>query len=202
MKTAGKEVFFDILNIKIGGWFIIIKKSNGIISVYHGTTYLFNEIDVAKGKPYKDFGRGFYVTENPNHAKNIALRNRKIEQSRGDKNCCAYLYTFEFDETDISKFNTKIFKEANIEWLKFVIANRKIRGKNHNFDIVMGPTADDETMAVINVYFEGLYGYIDSDDALNTLLKFIKPDVLPYQICFSTNKAVNLLTKKEEVKTL
>ena len=39
--------------------------------VYHGSTALFDAVDVNKGKPYKDFGRGFYVTENPNHPKNL-----------------------------------------------------------------------------------------------------------------------------------
>ena len=121
-------VFFDIINIKISGWFIIIKKSNNVITVYHGTTYLFNEIDVAKGKPYKDFGRGFYVTENPNHAKNLALRNRKIEAEHYNRNVDAYLYTFEFDLMSAkNEFDVKEYKEADIIWMKFVLANRKVR---------------------------------------------------------------------------
>jgi hypothetical protein len=178
------------------------KEINNIIKIYHGFTYFFETIDVAKGKPYKDFGRGFYVTHRQSHVESLAKRNRQIESKKGNINCQAYLYTFDFDESNISKFKTKIFKQADIEWLKFVIANRKVRERNHNFDIVMGPTADDETMAVINVYLEGMYGYIGSDDALDILLKFIKPDVLPYQICFSTNAAAVLLTKKEEVKII
>ena len=36
--------------------------------VYHGTTSLFDVIDVSLGKPYKDFGRGFYVTKSKDHA--------------------------------------------------------------------------------------------------------------------------------------
>ena len=30
------------------------------IIVYHGSTSLIDKIDVTRGKPYKDFGRGFY----------------------------------------------------------------------------------------------------------------------------------------------
>ena len=42
--------------------------STEVLTVYHGTTSLIDVIDVSKGKPYKDFGRGFYVTQDLNHA--------------------------------------------------------------------------------------------------------------------------------------
>ena len=42
--------------------------------VYHGTTSLFDQIDVSKGKPYKDFGKGFYVTKSKPHVAKLALR--------------------------------------------------------------------------------------------------------------------------------
>ena len=53
---------------------------NGAI-VYHGSTSLLGEIDVAKGKPYKDFGRGFYVTKSKQHATTIARRNKRDEDT-------------------------------------------------------------------------------------------------------------------------
>jgi hypothetical protein len=31
------------------------------LALYHGTTHDFAEIDVRRGKPYKDFGQGFYL---------------------------------------------------------------------------------------------------------------------------------------------
>jgi len=33
------------------------------LNLYHGTTHDFAEIDVSRGKPFKDFGQGFYLTE-------------------------------------------------------------------------------------------------------------------------------------------
>lgn len=42
--------------------------------LYHGSTYLFTEIDVDRGKGYKDFGRGFYATAVKEHAENLAKR--------------------------------------------------------------------------------------------------------------------------------
>jgi len=56
--------------------------STEVLTVYHGTTSLIDVIDVSKGKPNKDFGRGFYVTQDLNHAMSLALRNKAIEKER------------------------------------------------------------------------------------------------------------------------
>ena len=171
------------------------------VTVYHGSIYAFNKIDVRKGKPYKDFGQGFYVTYNRSHAVNLALRNKKLEQKFG-RNCSAYLYTFEMSLLNINRFKVKHFLEADIEWLRFVITNRKSKGSSHNHDIVIGPTADDDTMVVINAYLDELYGEVDSVDAMKTLLKFIKPDVLPKQVYFATDESTSILTLKGAAQTL
>ena len=167
--------------------------------VYHGSTYFIDEINVNEGKPYKDFGRGFYVTENRTHAERLALRNKRIELERRGRQCEAYLYTYEFNVESLSDFNVKVFEEPDFEWVQFVLANRKSRNSVHDFDVVMGPTADDDTMIVINAYLDGLYGTIGSDDALNTLIKNIEAENLPTQIFFAKNKAAKLLIPKDRV---
>ena len=75
---------------------------NNIITLYHGTTHNFSEIDVSRGKAYKDFGIGFYTTADINHARNLAIRNLRIEQERlakigRNQPLSAYIYTYEFD---------------------------------------------------------------------------------------------------------
>ncbi|MCL2410739.1 MAG: DUF3990 domain-containing protein [Treponema sp.] len=172
------------------------------ITVYHGSTFLFDSIDVSKGKPYKDFGRGFYITKDRNHAGTLALRNKRIEIAKGNKACEAYLYTFDFEISAVNKFNTKQFKAADMEWIQFVLANRKTREKAHDYDIVIGFTANDDTMTVLNAYLDGLYGEVGSGEALNILLRLVKADKLPEQIYFSCNKATALLNRKGEAETL
>ena len=49
-----------------------------IITLYHGTVYDFDEINLSRGKPFKDFGRGFYTTQIREHAVSMAVRNREI----------------------------------------------------------------------------------------------------------------------------
>lgn len=50
--------------------------------LYHGTVYDIDEIDVTKGKGYKDFGKGFYATSIRSHADNIARRNKRILEEK------------------------------------------------------------------------------------------------------------------------
>jgi len=96
---------------------------NDPITVYHGTTSVIDVIDVDKGKPYKDFGRGFYVTESRNHASSLALRNKRIEAERFGNYCEAYLYTYEMSLSELSGFEIKEFQNADFEWLQFVFSN-------------------------------------------------------------------------------
>ena len=163
---------------------------------------MFDAIDVTKGKPYKDFGRGFYVTESRRHSSNLALRNKRIEIERYGRKCEAYLYTYELNISRLSGFNVKEFNDADLEWVQFVLANRKVRNRTHDYDAVIGPTANDDTMVVINAYLDEIYGKLGSDNALNTLLKNIEAENLPKQICFSTNESAGLLIPKGQVEKL
>ena len=106
--------------------------------VYHGSTSMIGKIEVARGKPYKDFGRGFYVTKSKHHAGNIALRNRRIEMERFGKVCEAYLCTYKMNMAGLRDFNVKIFIDADVEWAEFVLANRKARNRTHNYLEEMG----------------------------------------------------------------
>jgi len=169
------------------------------IIVYHGSTTLIETIDVTKGKPYKDFGRGFYVTKSKTHASSLALRNRRIEKERYGRSCEAYLYTFEMNMSRLSGFIIKEFSSADFEWLQFVISNRRVRDRTHNYDVVIGPTANDDTMVVLNAYLDALYGEIGEEDSLLTLLKNIKADKLPGQVFFSSNEAARTLFQTGQV---
>lgn len=99
------------------------------------------------------------------------------------------------DMDQLSGLKVKNFMEANLEWVQFVLANRKTRNRTHDYDIVIGPTANDDTMVVINAYLDGLYGEIDSENALSTLLKNIEAENLPGQVFFSNDHAAFLLTQ-------
>jgi hypothetical protein len=52
------------------------------IILYHGSSYDFDVIDLKQGRPYKDFGQGFYASGNIDHAKPMAERNADREWAR------------------------------------------------------------------------------------------------------------------------
>ena len=60
--------------------------------LYHGTNIMFDEIDLHKSKPNKDFGRGFYLSSDREQA--LQLAQYKAFQYGGKP----ILNTYEFDE--------------------------------------------------------------------------------------------------------
>jgi len=173
-----------------------------ILTVYHGTISLIGSVDVSKGKPYKDFGRGFYVTQDFAHAKNLANRNRLLEQERFKQKFSAYVYTYALDMNVVRTFHVKEFPAADIDWMRFVLSNRSVRDKNHSYDVVIGPTANDDTSLVLKSYFSGLYGDVDSERAITIALEMIEAENLPEQIYFGLNCALVSLSQKGSVRKI
>lgn len=179
--------------------------------LFHGTTYDINEIDVTMGKGYKDFGKGFYATSVKNHAESIARRNKRILEAREakihqrnpkykTKIYQAYRYNLEFDDSCIEnpgKLKIKIFKKADREWVRFILKNRDSDRTMHDYDIVIGPTADENTVTVINSYKEELIATDYADDMLDDLIKELEPENLPKQYFFGTNASIQKLRFKK-----
>ena len=168
------------------------------IKLYHGSIHKIDTIDVSKGKPFKDFGAGFYLSPSKKHSTNLVLRNRQIELMRVSRykkkmEINAWIYVYEFDSDHLSNLKIKNFPKADAEWMKFVVSNRNNSKPQHNYDIVMGPTANDNTRASIQAFFAGVYGNINSDSAVNMLIGMMEPHKLPIQYFFGSQKAANLL---------
>ena len=62
-----------------------------------------------------------------------------------------FVYAYEFDLLEMNKLNVKRFDTADREWLRFIITNRTNRTRQHDYDIVIGPTANDDTRASIRI---------------------------------------------------
>lgn len=43
--------------------------------LYHGSNVAIEKIELEKSKPYKDFGKGFYLSENEEQAMEMARLN-------------------------------------------------------------------------------------------------------------------------------
>ena len=169
---------------------------SNIITLYHGTIYDFDKIDVDKGKGNKDFGRGFYTSRDVSHAERLAVRNKHIEQERFrlrgmNKDVIPWLYVYEFDINNFSKLKVKEFQTADREWMRFIVLNRESRRKTqeHDYDIVIGPTANDNTRAAIQTVVPLTKGQVMTDKAIDALIMLIEPDNLPGQFFIGTQHA-------------
>lgn len=150
--------------------------------LYHGSNIKINEIDLDKSKPHKDFGKGFYLSEDESQAMEMA-RFKSLTLG-GDP----VVSRFEFDEQVLynSLLKVKIFNEYSEEWADFVFANREGRG-SLQYDIVYGPIANDKVGLQIRKLKDGA---IDKSEFL-TRLKYMKG--VTYQYYFGTESAIKYL---------
>jgi len=171
-----------------------------VITLYHGSSYDFETIDLQQGRPYKDFGQGFYASADIGHAKSMSERNAQMRKSKlkrvnsGQKSIEKWLYRYQFDTDKAASLSIKEFTKADREWGRFITLNRSMKGVPHNYDIVIGPTANDYTNPTIQFYLSGGVGIIGSDAALDELVRLLLPYQLPAQYFFATQKAVDCLT--------
>jgi hypothetical protein len=170
------------------------------IMLYHGSSYDFDAIDLTQGRPYKDFGQGFYASANIDHAKSMAERNAEMRESKlrrydsGNKRIEKWLYNYQFDKEKATGLSVKEFIEADREWGRFITLNRNRRGVPHEHDIVIGPTANDYTNPTIQFYMSGGVGEVGSDAAIDELVRLLLPYKLPSQYFFATRRGLDCLT--------
>lgn len=162
--------------------------------LYHGSNIEIMKIDLEKCKPYKDFGRGFYLTTIESQAIQMAKRTVKTT-SCGNP----YVTAFEVDN-NLSRNNglsMKIFDLPSAEWAVFVINNRNRRfadvgdencNQDNKYDVVVGPVADDDIAFLFRTFTSGL---IDAD----TLVQGMRYRKLNDQYSFHTDRAISCLTK-------
>ncbi len=148
--------------------------------VYHGSCSDFTEVDLSRSHNRRDFGKGFYTTilksQSQEWAYRLALREKKKMY---------YVYEYLFAESE--SLRVKRFDSLDREWLEFVRENRSRGGLRHDYDVVIGPVADDRTMETIQLYIADI---LTSEEAVRRL-KYSKPN---NQISFHTQRALNYLT--------
>lgn len=152
--------------------------------LYHGSNMVIDKIDLEMSKPNKDFGKGFYLSENESQAMEMA--NFKSALLGGEP----IVTKFEFNELMMqsSDLRIKIFTDYSEEWADFVFANRA--GNDVElYDIVYGPIANDKVGLQIRKLKDGS---IDKAEFLNRL-KYMKG--ITYQYYFGTEKSIQYLEK-------
>lgn len=152
--------------------------------LYHGSNIVIGQIDLTKSKPNKDFGQGFYLSDNETQAQEMA--EFKAMQLGGDP----IVSRFEFDDTIMSDTSLKVlrFEEYSEEWADFVLKNRD-GVATEKYDIVYGPIANDKVGLQIRKLKDGS---IDKKEFLNRL-KYMKG--ITFQYFFGSKNAISHLKK-------
>lgn len=157
----------------------VIEDDSHRLIVFHGTTKLFDKIDLTKSHNRRDFGKGFYTTILEKQAKEWAYRLSLREETK-----FYYVYQFIFSESDCLKI--KRFDSLNEEWLEFIKENRAKGGIQHRYDVVIGPVADDNTMETVQLYIAGV---LKANEAVERL----RYSQVNNQVSFHTEKALKHL---------
>lgn len=118
--------------------------------LYHGTNVKFEVVDLKHSKDKRDFGRGFYTTTIIEQASSWA-ENMYIRYGGEGK----YVMKFKFKLSDNLKI--KVFCGLSKEWLNMIKSNRLLGGTQHDYDVVIGPVADDDTIRTVSLYVAGIY---------------------------------------------
>ena len=148
--------------------------------IYHGSTVLVEKPEIRTGETFLDFGSGFYTTTSYEQAERWA----RIKMRR-EKKALGYVSIYEFDyesakaEADIRKFDV-----ANMEWLLFVVSNRRGIPTSETTDLHIGPVADDNVYQSIRFFETGI---LNAEETVSRL----KTEVLHDQWTFHTEKILS-----------
>ena len=154
--------------------------------LYHGTNVDFEKIDLLKSKPNKDFGQGFYLS--PLYEQAQAMAEVKVEQLEYGY---PIVLQYEVNEDDMKELRILEFDSYSEEWAKFILANRNNKSNEvvHDYDIVIGPIADDRVGLQ-------LWKYETHAIDMPTLVKnlqYMKGVTIQY--FFGTERAINILKR-------
>ncbi len=149
-------------------------------TLFHGSHIKVDTPRVDVGRSNLDFGTGFYVTNIRSQAEKWAL----VVGSRKNDDEIGIVSVFDFDDSALERYKVLRFPQYDIEWLDFVIANRKGKDAAEGYDAVEGGVANDQVIDTVEDYE---MGRITAEQALDQL-RFKKPN---HQLCIRNQELVN-----------
>ncbi len=158
------------------------------MKLYHGSIVSVKNPNLRQGRPNTDYGKGFYTTVDFDQA----ARWARIRRDRaGGGNAVVSVYEVDDDLLQKKDFRIMEYNGATKEWLDFVVANRRY-ATLHEYDIVLGPVANDSLYATISLYENG---ELSAEAAVVQLMTH----VLFNQVSFHTEKVLAQLRFVESI---
>ena len=143
--------------------------------IYHGSKDIIEKPKFGKGKPYNDYGLGFYCTENLALAKEWAV----------DIGRDGYANIYEIDDSMLSVLNLNDEQYTILHWLAILLENRHFDSPSslsheakeyilHNFsvdyksyDVIIGYRADDSYFSFAQDFLNGTISYRQLNNAMH-----------------------------------
>lgn len=165
---------------------------NNKITIYHGSENIIKKPEYGKGKPYNDYGLGFYCTEYPDLAKEWAC----------DDKHGGYANKYELDMTDLKILDLNGKDFCILHWISILLKNRKVTLDNDiavgakeyilknfpvdtsGYDIIKGYRADDS-------YFSYARDFLQNAISVKRLSQVMKLGNLGNQIVLISKKSFN-----------
>lgn len=163
------------------------------MKLYHGSNLIIDGIDLMKCRPYKDFGRGFYLTDIPEQAEKMAQRVARLYGGTPVVN----VYEIDMDALIDSGLNICRFESPDRAWAHFVMNNRDRNfadieslecNTDNKYDVVIGPVANDD----LALLFRQFASHMITEDVLIHEMRFKK---LTSQYSFHSDNALCYLQK-------
>jgi hypothetical protein len=150
--------------------------------LFHGSNVPIENIDLSKSRPFKDFGRAFYLSESERQA--LEMARFKTLTLGGKETITA------FRVEDMTSLNMLHFDTYTEEWAEFVFNNRdESQQFRHFYDVVYGPIAND----TVGVQIRDLRERKISFKKFLENLKYHKG--ITFQYAFCTERAISKLLK-------
>jgi hypothetical protein len=165
-----------------------------MMKLFHGGYLEIPSPDIHYGRTNADFGQGFYLSDSAEFA------GRWVREKTGAD---IIVNSYELDETGL---NIKYF-DRDREWFSYVFSNRRsMPDKFNNFDIILGPIANDTIFDTMGIMTSG---FLSDEEALRLLcigpqyrqivikseraaqqLKFISAEKLSQEMIIENSKKV------------
>ena len=157
------------------------------MKLYHGSTVIVSKPLYGYGKPYNDYGQGFYCTEEAELAREWACINLEG----------GFLNSYDFNDSDLKVLELR--EQKIIEWVALLFSNRVIRYSNpiekkaadhiiakylpdiSGYDVIVGYRADDS-------YFSYARAFLSNTISLQQLHSSMKLGNLGVQVCVKSVK--------------
>ena len=171
------------------------------IDIYHGSVSRIERPVFREGKPYNDYGRGFYCTEHEELAKEWAC---SLDMD-------GFANHYQLDMTGLTVLNLNGSEYNILNWLAILLENRKFniadgmpqRAKAYllenfkvdykKYDIIVGYRANDS-------YFSYAGDFVNGTLSLSDLSEAMRLGKLGEQVVLKSKKAFGALTFVEAIK--